>query len=296
MKPTLANTIMKTPRNPVSERRQTRPNHAQEAGAGFSQIDLLTVIVVLLLLALLLTPALARTRVSDQAVQCRNNLRQLLNAWRMYAEDNSDKVPSAWQRAGDWWPVGGMSWSGSATADGANRNNWNLETTVKNSPLWPYSGNSPGIWKCPGDAYSCIVTGQPLPRVRDVSMNAWFNGADAAAFGPPGFRVYGKIGDCLNPGPAKTFVFLDERVDSINDGEFLLSMYGYPAQPQQWMVVDLPANYHDGACNVSFVDGHAETHPWQDVALTTPLGHGPNIAAPNSKDAYWLMDHSTRKP
>jgi hypothetical protein len=44
------------------------------------------------------------------------------------------------------------------------------------------------------------------------------------------------------------------------------------------------------------VDGHSEIHSWQDVALTTRMGHGPYVPAPNSKDVYWLMEHSTRKP
>jgi prepilin-type processing-associated H-X9-DG protein len=272
----------------------------EQAGAGFSQVDLLTVLGVLVLLTLLLTPALARTRVTDQAFQCRNNLGRLLNAWRMYVEDNSDKVPSAWRNAGDWLPVGDMSWSGNATTDGAKPYNWNPEITIRRSPLWPYCGNSLDIWRCPGDAiYSCLVTNGPLqvqyPRVRSYSMNDWFNGADASGFGA-GFKIYLKLSDCLKPGPAMTFVFAHERVDSINDGEFMVGMTGYPDQPQSWRLIDLPTNLHDGACAFSFVDGHTEMHRWRDMALTIPMGHGPVVTAPGSQDAYWLMDHSTRKP
>jgi len=292
---------METSRSPALGPRKTFEVRAQEAGAGFSQVDLLTVIGVLVLLALLLTPALAHTRLNDHAFQCRNNLGRLLNAWRMYAGDNSDKVPSAWANPGDWWPVGDMSWTGRATTDGANQINWNPDITVRKSPLWPYCGNSLDIWRCPSEAiYSCLVTNGPLqgqyPRVRSYSMNSWFNGADAQPVGGYGFTVYTKVGDCLKPGPAMTFVFLHERVDSINDGEFAVRMTGYPDQPQSWYLVDLPTNLHDGACGFSFVDGHTEMHRWRDMALTIPMGHGPNSPAPNSNDAYWLMEHSTRKP
>jgi prepilin-type processing-associated H-X9-DG protein len=282
------------------EPRNTSAGRAEVARAGFSQIDLLTLIVVLMLLALLLTPALARTQLTDRAFQCRNNLGRLLNAWRMYAEDNSDKVPSAWANPGDWWPVGSMSWTGSAANDGANQGNWNPEVTVKKSPLWPYCGNSLDIWRCPGDAtYPCLVTSGPrqgqYPRVRSYSMNCWFNGADATSFGQ-GFTVYRKIGDCLKPGPAMTFVFAHERVDSINDGEFIVGMSGYPDQPQSWRLIDLPTNLHGGACAFSFVDGHTEIYRWRDVALTIPMGHGPVVTAPGSQDTHWLMEHCTRKP
>ena len=34
----------------------------------------------------------------------------------------------------------------------------------------------------------------------------------------------GKIGDMLRPGPSDTFVLLEEREDSINDGFFIVLM------------------------------------------------------------------------
>jgi prepilin-type processing-associated H-X9-DG protein len=109
---------------------------------------------------------------------------------------------------------------------------------------------------------------------------------------------YLKIGDCLKPGPAMTFVFVHERVDSINDGEFVVSMLGYPNQPSQWRLVDYPASQHDGACGFSFVDGHSEMKRWLDRRTIPPIGPVLmlNVPVPNSPDAYWLMDHCTRKP
>jgi prepilin-type processing-associated H-X9-DG protein len=29
--------------------------------------------------------------------------------------------------------------------------NWDADNTIKKSPLWPYCGNSVGIWHCPAD-------------------------------------------------------------------------------------------------------------------------------------------------
>src|SRR2546427_9917226 len=120
-------------------------------GSGFTLIELLVVIAIIAILAALLLPALGRSKLKAQAVQCMNNGRQLMLAWRFYVEDNLDKVPSAWQAAGDWMPVGDMSWTGNPRTDGGNRYNWDIELTLKKSPLWTYCGNSPGIWRCPGD-------------------------------------------------------------------------------------------------------------------------------------------------
>jgi prepilin-type processing-associated H-X9-DG protein len=281
--------------NPVSS-----PQPRQNADLAFSRVDLLGVIAVTTLLALVLTPAFARTRVNDRSFQCLNNLRQLLNTWRMYAEDNSGKIPSAWGSAAQW-VTGSLSWTGNPTSDGQNPSNWDINQDIVKSPLWSYCGRTPAIWRCPADPSTAIPPsgpslGQLLPRVRSVSMNAWFNGADVDSFGQ-GYLKYKKLTDVLNPGPARTFVFLDERCDSINDGEFIVSMNGFPANPAQWGIVDYPANYHNGGADLAFADGHSETHLWKDRRTMPPLGNlSLNIASPNNPDVYWLMDHCTRKP
>jgi len=300
---------MGTP-HPASAARREHAAQAQTAAAGFSQVDLLTVLGVLVLLALLLTPALARTRMVDQGFQCRNNLGRLVNAWRMYVEDNSDKIPAAFgiwpppAPAPSWITTSPMSWTGNATVDGQNAYNWDPGVTIKQSPLWPYCGNTQDIWRCPSDAiYSCIPTngpfqGQSVPRVRSYSMSCWFNDSFGQEFSAGSFTVYKKLADCLRPGPAMTFVFLHERPDCINDGEFVVSMSGYPGQPSLWRLVDFPTSQHDGACGFSFVDGHSEMKRWLDRRTMPPIGQGLalNVSVPNSPDAYWLMDHSTRKP
>jgi prepilin-type processing-associated H-X9-DG protein len=231
----------------------------------------------------------------------------MMLAWRCYAEDNFDKLPSAWgYYTTDWIPYDfQMSWTGNPVADGQNPNNWDVNVVVKKSLLWPYCGNSPGIWRCPGDnKYPCIASsgpykGQSFPRQRSVSMNSWFNGVDADGFsGCYGYTKYKRLSQVVNPGPAMTIVFLDERCDSINDGEWCTSMNGWPDKPQQWVMIDFPASYHGGAGGLAFVDGHSEIHKWRDPRTIPPIGKlmGLNVPSPNNRDAYWIMEHSTRKP
>jgi prepilin-type processing-associated H-X9-DG protein len=75
-------------------------------------------------------------------------------------------------------------------------------------------------------------------------------------------------------------------------------MAGWPSQPAQWTIVDFPGSYHGGACGFAFADGHSEIHKWLDRRTTPPIGRlgGLNDAEPNSPDAFWIMQHSTRKP
>ena len=61
-------------------------------------MELAVVIVVLGVLAVTFLPALAGTKVNDQAFRCLNNTKQLAFGWQLYAQDNGDRMvsPTAW--------------------------------------------------------------------------------------------------------------------------------------------------------------------------------------------------------
>ena len=111
------------------------------------------------------------------------------------------------------------------------------------------------------------------------------------------YRVFLKTTDLTSPGPAKTFVFLDMRQDSSFWTDFVLGMQGYPNNPAQYILYDLPNMIHNRGAAFSFADGRAEIHHWLDARTTPPLisgGYNTYFNSPNNQDVAWLQDHATR--
>ena len=100
--------------------------------------------------------------------------------------------------------------------------------------------------------------------------------------------------DLINPSPAGTFVFIDEREDSINDAVMVVGMFGYPDQPGAWKIVDYPASYHNRAGGFSFADGHSEIKRWL-VSTTRPvhITVWPIPTGFDRRDFLWVSERST---
>ena len=109
----------------------------------------------------------------------------------------------------------------------------------------------------------------------------------------PGSTVARKLTQIRHPAPAQTWVMVDERQDSINNGFFPIQMDGYP-DPATTYIVNYPASYHSGAGGVAFADGHSEIHKWRDARTTPRIVESLplTIPSPNNADVVWLQDRS----
>ncbi|HZR20828.1 MAG TPA: hypothetical protein VFE51_26335 [Verrucomicrobiae bacterium] len=262
---------------------------------GFTAIELLAIITVVGLLASLMVRSFAGTRGGVVAVQCRNNLRQLVTGWSMYTADNRGKLVYNVEGNGSGLSAGNEAWVVGYLDFSSSSHNTNTAMLVdhKSFPFGAYLGpyvRDPALFKCPADRSEVVIAGKRFARVRSVSMNNSLGLHSVIWRGP----LVGYTNASQITFPSALFIILDERPDSINDGTFM-------SDPStSWQIVDFPGAYHNGSGSFCFADGHVEMHRWNDprtnpiMVPSLPLPFNQNL--PGDLDILWLQQHAVGQP
>jgi prepilin-type N-terminal cleavage/methylation domain-containing protein/prepilin-type processing-associated H-X9-DG protein len=246
---------------------------------AFTLIELLVVIAIIAILMSVLMPALNRAREQGRRAVCQGNLKNLMLAWLMYADENDGKIVNG---------AGGFHYraDGSMTNDGKAAgiverawvgrgwgNNWNnpnvadsgltdqqKREAVYEGALWPLASNL-GTYRCPTGRRGEFVTYAAVDAMNGLNASNGRTGVSTA-----GNRVYatgtrvGKTvlwikrrGEISSPPPSERMVFIDE-------GAMTPDSFAVHYVPGPWWD-DPPVRHGDGT-TVSWADGSARHLKW----------------------------------
>jgi len=133
--------------------------HAQgrRRASGFTLVELLVVLAVIALLIAMLMPALKKAKLAADGIKCANNLRTLMTAFRMFAEDHKGCMPGNKHESDNLAKKG----PGAAGAPWPPTESWRIDwlngrltgnAFISEAPtkgtIWPYVRNK-RVYSCP---------------------------------------------------------------------------------------------------------------------------------------------------
>ena len=263
--------------------KETRPS----ARCGFTLIELLVVIAIIAILASLVLPALARGKEEAYRAKCLSNHRQVALAWRLYVDDNNDRITLNLRN-----PQGPttLTWvEGTIHGDTPGFTDPSYLVDPKKAAFAPYI-SAAATYRCPAEHSIFKRPKGPVEKVRSYSMSDFMSppNAEEPMRGnvPKGYPAPFQRGSEIL-SPSMTFAFID-----VEPGSICFTPFEVPVNDTaQWF--SAPGAMHLRNASLSFADGHTESHRWKKPSNRKVLVAGLPHPSPTDKDdVYWLRRHS----
>jgi prepilin-type N-terminal cleavage/methylation domain-containing protein/prepilin-type processing-associated H-X9-DG protein len=211
-------------------------------GRGFTMVEILVAIAILLVLALASIPLVMKMRESAHAVNCMSNLRQIGGVVIMYSGENGQKLPPLQPetsretgKRGDIWPV----------------------QLARAGYMWDGQGDLPcgsGVWTCP----KCDFMAHTYGGYGVVEDSVFVYGERY----PTGVREPGSLRLNRIERPSNTWLIGDtaRNPDTPDKG-----WYALWSSPDRWANSHSPAERHGGKVHVCMADGHVEALTLKEI-------------------------------
>ncbi len=259
-------------------------------------VELLVVIAILALLASLLLPALSNAKESARRVQCLSNLRQLAIIWEVYADDHGDRVvPNGYGKpetlgATKLWVVGDTH---------LNPPSFTNESYLLDPKAAAFAGylKSSAVYRCPSDRVTIEIGGRAVAKTRSYALNGylgWQAPNIESSFLSLKHQLYLKTSDLGAGSPSSLLQFIDTAPGNVCHSAFVTAI----DHSLTGLYYHLPSAQHRGRGNLTFADGHAETHRWRDPT-TTALARERwipdhiSLQYPGNPDLAWLQERAS---
>ena len=239
---------------------------------AFTLIELLVVISIIALLVAILMPALNKAREQATGSVCLANQKALVLAWLQYADeydgnlvggDTWIRIAGSYKKNNNWVfpPYSGQYWGSLYTAPDVPMSKLEEEYEgIRRGRLWTYL-KALDVYHCPGDK---LDWKNPNPQnnpqhymsFRSYGINGAMNGEynDLAWNG----QYVKKLNEIKTP--ASKYVFVEEVDDrGWNMGSWVMNQI-----PRSYRWIDPLPIWHNKRSTLSFADGHAEMHTWED--------------------------------
>ena len=143
--------------------------------------------------------------------------------------------------------------------------------------LFPYNP-AVGVYQCPTALTMTpkTITQKWAKLVRNYSLEGRMGGnKDTEWVLGKDYPQYTKMTDIMRPAPAEAMTFLDESIETLDDGYFAVN---WENKPTVWQ--NSPTVRHGKSGVFAFADGHSERWSWRvlnrDQDLDAPYAGPPN--------------------
>jgi prepilin-type N-terminal cleavage/methylation domain-containing protein len=236
---------------------------------AFTLMELLAVIAIIGILAALLLPALAHSKLSAQRAVCVNNLQEIGVAIKMYVSEHDDTLPGASKPPINYWNTNRIDI-------------WNVYKSLVKSYVGLSGASSPDdrVFACPADKfYNTGILGSFTNAPLHEQTNSDFSSYD---FNTGNLRINRKTKQSLFPGIAGL------KESSIVEPTKKILVGEMPAWiPFSWHNPQKALQFNNAMNQINFVDCHVAYIPIYFDTSKTNITASLNYEPPSGYEYKW---------